>query len=363
MSPVARPPSRWLHPDVQLLHDLVAIPSVTGDTRKAAEWLVDQGKARGLESFVDEAGNAVLAAGRGPREILLVGHVDTVPGDLPVRLERGFLWGRGAVDAKGPLAAFVAAASRFKDREDVRLVVVGACDEERESHGAKHLLSRYRPEALVIGEPSGVDGVTIGYKGIVKIGYELEDDLAHSGAPYPSVPDRGIAFWRNVQAFCGAFRGPREFETATAKLGHFRTEMLPSGRVRVALEGNVRTPPGFDANAFIAQLNVVADKGLINVPECVPAYVADKNSALCRAFIHGVRSQGYTARYVKKTGTSDMNVLAPTWSVPCIAYGPGDSSLDHTPQERVSVEEYLASVEVLAEALERYIGETAAPGA
>ncbi|HWG90413.1 MAG TPA: [LysW]-lysine hydrolase [Candidatus Thermoplasmatota archaeon] len=353
-------PSSWLHPDVQLLHDLVAIPSVTGDTEKAAEWLVGEAKRRGLEAMVDEAGNAVVTAGRGERVILLVGHIDTVPGDLPVRLERGFLWGRGAVDAKGPLAAFVAAAARFKDREDVRLVVVGACDEEKESEGAKHLLPRYKPEALIIGEPSGVDGVTIGYKGIVKIRYELEDDLAHSGAPYPSVPDRGIAFWRSVNAYCGAFQGKGLFESASAKLGHFNTQMLPSGRVRIEMDGNVRTPPGFDAQSFIGHLTAVSDRGLLSIPEAVPAYVADKNSALCRAFIWGVRSQGYTAKYVKKTGTSDMNVLAPTWNVPCIAYGPGDSSLDHTPQERVSVEEYLASIDILEASLNRYLEDAGA---
>jgi LysW-gamma-L-lysine carboxypeptidase len=46
-----------------------------------------------------------------------------------------------------------------------------------------------------------------------------------------------------------------------------------------------------------------------------------------------------------------MNLAAPAWGCPALAYGPGDSSLDHTPQEHILVEEYLKAVDVLAEAL------------
>ena len=49
--------------------------------------------------------------GNGPTKIVLLGHIDTVPGEIPVRVEDGVLHGRGSVDAKGPLATFVAAAA------------------------------------------------------------------------------------------------------------------------------------------------------------------------------------------------------------------------------------------------------------
>src|SRR5438094_8360375 len=111
--------------DAELLHSLVRVPSVTGDTDAAVAAFVQACAARGMEAFRDEAGNAVATAGRGPREILLVGHVDTVAPPLPVRVEGGTLWGRGAVDAKGPLAAFACAASRFLDLSTHRIVVVG----------------------------------------------------------------------------------------------------------------------------------------------------------------------------------------------------------------------------------------------
>lgn len=343
-----------MDPDLRLLVDLVGIPSPTGSTGKCAEFLADAMRRRGFdEAYVDEVGNAVGVAGRGPREILLVGHLDTVPGDLPFGLEDGVLRGRGSVDAKGPLAAFVAAAQRFAGRGDVRVVVVGCMDEERESLGARHLVPRHQPEALVIGEPSGTDGVTIGYKGIVKLRYALEEDLAHTGAPFPSVPDRGIAFWSAVQAFLARQHGDSLFTTPTVKLDRFATRDLPSGRCRIELQGSARIPPSFDTDGFLAFLRARAGKGQLDIPEVDPAWVSSKNTPLARAFVASVREQGLTPRYVKKTGTSDMNILAPAWGVPCIAYGPGDASLDHTPHERLAVADFRKAVAVVSGALAR----------
>jgi LysW-gamma-L-lysine carboxypeptidase len=51
--------------------------------------------------------------------------------------------------------------------------------------------------------------------------------------------------------------------------------------------------------------------------------------------------------FVVKTGTSDMNVVAPVWQCPIVAYGPGDSALDHTPHERLDLDEYWTAVQVL----------------
>jgi LysW-gamma-L-lysine carboxypeptidase len=59
-----------------------------------------------------------------------------------------------------------------------------------------------------------------------------------------------------------------------------------------------------------------------------------------------------------KTGTSDMNVVGPAWGRPICAYGPGDSALDHTPDERISLSEYWRSVEILKSALTALIGST-----
>lgn len=345
--------------DVELLHALVRQDSVTGDTERAVAAFVEQCRKRGFQqAYRDEAGNAVAIAGSGPKEILLVGHIDTVAPTLPVHLEGNVLHGRGAVDAKGPLAAFACAASRFLDLATHRLVVVGCCDEEGPSRGARHLVGKHRPQALVIGEPSGVAGVTIGYKGIVKMRYEVEEDLQHTGAPYPSVPDRGLAFWSAVQAHLAQRHGGSVFDSPTVKLVDFTTEHLPNGRVRARLSGSARTPPGFDTPVFLDFLHARAGTGKLDVPEWAPAWLGDRNAPLTRAFVAAVREEGLTPRYLKKTGTSDANLLAPAWNVPCVAYGPGDSSLDHTPQERLDLDEFRRSIRVL----ERVLGTLTASG-
>ena len=58
--------------------------------------------------------------------------------------------------------------------------------------------------------------------------------------------------------------------------------------------------------------------------------------------------------FVRKTGTSDINLFAKTQAAPMFAYGPGDSSLDHTDDEHVSITEYLNSIEVYTAALARF---------
>jgi LysW-gamma-L-lysine carboxypeptidase len=82
------------------------------------------------------------------------------------------------------------------------------------------------------------------------------------------------------------------------------------------------------------------------------AYKGDKSNPLVRAFLGAIRQANGQPRFVVKTGTADMNVVGPHWpQTPIVAYGPGDSSLDHTPDEHTSVTEYLQAIEVLREML------------
>jgi LysW-gamma-L-lysine carboxypeptidase len=86
---------------------------------------------------------------------------------------------------------------------------------------------------------------------------------------------------------------------------------------------------------------------------------ASRATPLARAFQRAVRSQGGSPVFKVKTGTSDMNVLGPAWGCPILAYGPGDSRYDHTPDERLDLREYGRSIAVLREALTSLADETA----
>ncbi len=137
------------------------------------EWLVARMKALGYaDAFIDGAGNAVGVMGDGPRQVVLLGHIDTVPGEIPVSLTpspspegRGELYGRGSVDAKGPLACFTDSVARVGAAEGWQFVVIGAVEEERDSDGARFVVDKYKPDFAIIGEPNRWDRVALGYKG------------------------------------------------------------------------------------------------------------------------------------------------------------------------------------------------------
>ncbi|MBI4757637.1 MAG: M20/M25/M40 family metallo-hydrolase, partial [Chloroflexi bacterium] len=126
---------------------MLAIYSPSTQEGELARYLKGAMAQRGLRATIDEAGNAVGERGTGATTVLLLGHMDTVPGFIPVRIEGGRIFGRGAVDAKGPLATFVAAAASLPAGSDKRVVVIGAVEEEtRSSKGAHYILERYRPD-------------------------------------------------------------------------------------------------------------------------------------------------------------------------------------------------------------------------
>jgi hypothetical protein len=92
-----------------------------------------------------------------------------------------------------------------------------------------------------------------------------------------------------------------------------------------------------------------------------PAWRSDRNNFLVRSFMAAIRENAPEIRpsLLTKTGTSDMNVVGPAWSCPIVAYGPGDSTLDHTPNEHIHLDEYWRAINILADTI-RNIGEQVA---
>ncbi len=360
---------------VELLTRLVSIPSPSRQEARAAAYLAGWLNAHGLAGSVDPAGNAVGVKGKGPREILLLGHIDTFPGEVPVRQEGPYLYGRGTVDAKGPLCAFAAAAARVEVRPGWRITVVGAVEEESAtSKGARHIVSqRLQPAAghslsgppafCIIGEPSQWDRVTLGYKGRLLLDVTLRAPFSHSAGEGRLPAEQAVDFWRQVENFCDRFNQEKDETTPFTRLepslrhiasrddgSYGLVEMslsfrLPAGLAPADLEQQVRRlaeglPPGTTATMFFSGGEV--------------AYKGGKANDLVRAFLAAIRTAGGQPRFVVKTGTADMNVVAPHWpETPIVAYGPGDSSLDHTPAERINLAEYEQAIRVLQDVLER----------
>ncbi len=342
------------HEPIAFLEAMLHIPSVSRDEAALAQFLVQHMQMLGFESFVDAAGNAIGIIGSGP-EIALLGHIDTVPGEVPVHIADGKLYGRGAVDAKGPFATFVGAAARLHAEGGLRnrLILIGAVEEEAaSSKGAHYAATQYQPVACVIGEPSGWDKLTLGYKGRLLVDARWEQAMAHSAGSIPAVAERIVALWNAVAAHCQAFNSGKQ---------RLFDQLLPSLRaISSGSDGltdwaaatiGVRLPPNLDPQQLAAQIGGLADEAQLHFHDLCAAYQSDKNTPLVRAFLKGVRGAGGQPGFLLKTGTSDMNVVGPVWRCPILAYGPGDSALDHTPNEHVEIAEYLRAIDVLAGAL------------
>ena len=124
-------------------------------------------------------------------------------------------------------------------------------------------------------------------------------------------------------------------------------------RDTAAMTLGFRLPPSFDVEALQRQLEGWSDGAELRFDYADPAVRAEKNTPVVRAFLTGIRDAGGTPRFKMKTGTSDMNILAPTWGCPALAYGPGDSKLDHTPDEAIDIGEFERGVQVLTTALQQ----------
>ena len=114
-------------------------------------------------------------------------------------------------------------------------------------------------------------------------------------------------------------------------------------RDTASLALSLRLPPGCDTRELRGRVRAAGGRGAVRFAGDEPAYRAAKNTPLVRAFLAAIRAQGGTPAFALKTGTSDMNIVGPVWRCPILAYGPGDSSLDHTPHEHTSLAEYGAA--------------------
>ncbi|CAN5741843.1 [LysW]-lysine hydrolase [soil metagenome] len=332
---------------VDLLHRLVAIPSLSGEELQAARFLRDRMEYLGFDAHIDAAGSAVGRIGNGPTSIVLLGHIDTVPGHIPVRIEDGVLHGRGSVDAKGPLATFVAAAAAASGL-NATITVVGAAGEEAiGSLGANEVAQWAAPNYCIIGEPSGWDAVCLGYRGTISFDYVLRQDARHSAGPGESVSEQGVQFWNALTSEIIARNGQDTgFKAIGSSLRSFNTisdGMHDETRLSIGL----RLPPGVGSKTLTPFIASLAGDGKLEYHGIQEGYQTDKRSALTPPFLRSIRAEGGTPRFTRKLGTSDMTVVGPVWQCPVVAYGPGDSSLDHTPGERIVIEEYLKAIRVL----------------
>lgn len=360
---------------VNLLESMLKIYSPSGREEEVASFLEAELRRLGFKAWRDEVGNVIgeVGWGEGPR-VLLCGHMDTVPGEIPVKLEAGRLYGRGAVDAKGPLASMVASAAELIEEDGLKgsVALAALVDEEGSGRGAKNLVKRgVKADYAVFGEPSGTRNVVIGYKGGLKLKVSCRTEGGHSASAwmFENAIEAGFEVWRAIKAV----RHPKErpgskFYSITGCLtkiqGGSSFSVVPS---ECELEVDLRIPPQIHPMEVFAMAKEKAlsyargRPGLkveVEALDWVEGFEGDGGSALVKAFVQAIREvKKCQVGLLRKTGTSDMNLLAKKLSAPMVAYGPGDSRLDHSPREAIEVEDLLDGVKVYKGALRRLLGE------
>ena len=338
----------------ETLIGLVSQYSPSGQERGAVEWLVARMKSLGYDdAFIDEAGNAVGVMGKGAKQVVFLGHIDTVPGEIPVRVDDGILYGRGSVDAKGPLACFADAVAQVGAKDGWQFVVIGAVEEERNSEGARFVAENYKPDFAIIGEPNQWDRIALGYKGSAWANVTVKRGQVHSASGEVTAAEAAVEIWLKIKMYVDSFNADKQkmFDKLLLTLRGMESDS-DDFQQRVQMKIGVRLPEEISPEEWYGKLNEIADGEIVEpVGFAISAWGCEKNTPLVRAFLSGIRSQGGEPRFVYKTGTADLNIVAPVWKCPAVVYGPGDSALDHTPNEHINLDEYAKAVDVLSAAL------------
>lgn len=340
----------------ETLVGLVSQYSPSGQERSAVEWLVARMKSLEYDNaFIDDAGNAVGVMGQGTKQVVLLGHIDTVPGEIKVVRDSILLYGRGSVDAKGPLASFVDAVAKVGARDGWQFVVIGAVEEERDSEGARFVATQYKPDFAIIGEPNQWDRVSLGYKGSAWAHVTVKRGQVHTASGEETAAEAAVETWLKIKAYVETYNADKDkvFDKLLLTLRGMESDSNDFEQW-AKLKIGVRLPVEVSPEDWYVKLEeIVSGEHVDRVGFPVPAWKCEKNSQLVRSFLSGIRSQGGEPRFVYKTGTADLNIVAPVWQCPAVVYGPGDSALDHTPNEHINLDDYRKAVDVLSAALEK----------
>ncbi|WP_248895775.1 [LysW]-lysine hydrolase [Haloplanus halobius] len=335
----------------RLLVDLVSTPSLSGEESEAAQHLVDFFEAHDREVWVDDVGNVHAPADDA---VLLTSHIDTVPGDIPVEIRETdgepALWGRGSVDATGSLAAMAVAAV------ETGVSFLGVVGEEVDSRGARHVIEtdRAEPGAVINGEPSGWTGITLGYRGLLAGTYVATSESGHTSRPENNAIQDAMDWWERVEEEFDPDEYLPVFERVTCKPTAFEGGTSVDGlSVEATMEVQFRVPPEYTVDDVREMADGQLGVGTVHWYDKVPPVMESPRTDVARAFRAAIREAGGDPRLLRKTGTADMNVFASAWDCPMVTYGPGDSDLDHAPDEHLPLPEYDRSIGVLIDVCER----------
>lgn len=355
---------------LKLLEELIRIPSVNpaldpegqGEERVAEfarDWLEAHGVKARLEYPAPGRPNVVAQVGTGSGPTLvLCGHLDTVqtsgmeiPPFAP-RLEGDRLYGRGAFDMKGGVAAVMTAAARMAQEGSLRgtLLLALVADEEHLSIGAQDFVRRYRADGCIVAEPSG-GLLRTGHRGFAWVDVRVVGVAAHG-----SRWDAGVSAIAHAGRFLAALEqydqgtlrtrthpllGPASLHPAMIRGGVGLSTYAPECLVQIEW----RTLPGQTAEEVVAETRrLITQVGIEADVTCTcyrPALFCPPDTRVRQALTMAI---GRPAQESGKGGWTDAGLFEAA-GVPALLYGPSGQGA-HGSVEWVEVPSVLECAEV-----------------
>jgi LysW-gamma-L-lysine carboxypeptidase len=251
-----------------------------------------------------------------------------------------------------------------------KILIASVVEEEATSKGVRHLITQgIDAHYAIFGEPSGVENITIGYKGQIQLKLVVKTETGHSSTPwlYDNALEKAYDLWLKIKAAC-TYPSIEPQETPFTAITVCLIRMVGGrGNSVIPFEAeiilDVRVPIQFSTTqVYDKMMKIVGSYQSVNpkvgvkaiVLDTVEPFEADRSSPLVHVMSASVRKVlNRPATLLRKTGTGDMNILGKAMKLPIITYGPGDSHLDHTIDENIEINDYLQSIEVYKEAILR----------
>jgi len=292
----------------------------------------------------DEAGERfnVYAAEPGVTpDVVLSTHMDTVPPFFGCTEDDEFLYGRGSCDAKGIIAAQIAAAERLRE-SGVKVGLLFVVGEERDSAGAK--VANRNPHGsrfLIDGEPTG-NHLALATKGALRVELRAHGRMAHSA--YPELGESAIA--KLVEALHDVLSMQLPVEPEFGEAG---TTTVNIGVISGGYAPNVISDK---AEALLLIRTVGPSKDVTDAITRVVAGRAEVTTSLDLACVR-MRRVGELPTMIGKFAT-DIPMLT-AWGEPFLL-GPGSIHVAHTPEERISKKELLAAIDLYVDLATSLVG-------
>src|SRR5437879_4470494 len=314
---------------VELAGALVDIDSTTGREAQAGRWLAGFLRDRGFsvdEQPVDDA-RFNLFARVAPPSVVLSTHFDCVPPFFPSRLEGDRLYGRGACDAKGMLAAQVAAVEALRANGETRVGLLFVVGEERGSDGARVANGHANgSQFLVDGEPTD-SRLGLATRGILRVRLRASGRASHSS--YPELGDSAIEKLIDALVLMRRLELPSDPVLGRT---HYTVGLIEGG-----LAPNV-VPPSAAAEIMFRTVGDIAD--VRRAIAALERYVAIDHvldvPPVRLATVPGFETAIFPF-------TTDIPFLD-AWGEPLL-FGPGSVHSAHTADEFVSIAELRAAVQ------------------